>query len=79
MDMYISDSRLKTFYLLICPTISILLTVVLYSSRHNTVTQVPVDTVSTQGSPDVVTTEAPTSTTGIGKLDILRCFLLICQ
>jgi hypothetical protein len=37
-------------------------------------TQVPVDTVSTQGVPDVGTTEAPTSTIGIGKLDILLCF-----
>jgi hypothetical protein len=39
-------------------------------------TQVPVDTVSIQGLPDVVTTETPTSTTGIGKLDILRCFFV---
>ena len=33
--------------------------------------------MSTQGSSDVVTTESPTSTTGIGKVDLLLCFLFI--
>jgi hypothetical protein len=37
---------------------------------HSVSTKGPTDVMSTQGSTDVLRTESPTSTTGIGKVDI---------